>query len=395
MKILISVEQAISLIKKNVGQGITQETIALEQALGYISAEDIFAPISLPPFRQSAMDGYALNYHSGDTFDVMGEVKAGDSMSPILKKGQCVRIFTGAMVPKTANVVIKQESVLRNEDTVSVQQDIVPGSNIRPEGEQIKANELALSRGTYLNASTIGFLAGMGVVSVSVYKKPTVAIVITGNELVTGGKPLEQGQIYESNAIMLSSALQNIGINKVDILTVRDNYQDTEDILTQALDQYDFTLVSGGISVGDYDFVGRALNTIGVEQIFYKVKQKPGKPLYFGKKTKNYVFALPGNPASALSCFYVYVTLAIARFSGKPNSGVKRSQLLAENNFVKSGTRAYFLKAFAKAETVEILEGQASSMLRSFATANALVYLPEQVNSIKQGDLVEVWYLPS
>ncbi len=316
-------------------------------------------------------------------------------MSPILKKGQCVRIFTGAMVPKTANVVIKQESVLRNEDTVSVQQDIVPGSNIRPEGEQIKANELALSRGTYLNASTIGFLAGMGVLSVSVYKKPTVAIVITGNELVAGGKPLEQGQIYESNAIMLSSALQNIGINKVDILTVRDNYQDTEDILTQALDQYDFTLVSGGISVGDYDFVGSALNTIGVEQIFYKVKQKPGKPLYFGKKNKNYVFALPGNPASALSCFYVYVALAIARFSGKPNSGVKRSQLLAENNFVKSGSRAYFLKAFAKAETVEILEGQASSMLRSFATANALVYLPEQVDSIKQGDLVEVWYLPS
>ena len=152
MKILISVEQAISLIKKNVGQGITQETIALEQALGYILAEDIFAPISLPPFRQSAMDGYALNYHSGDTFDVMGEVKAGDSMSPILKKGQCVRIFTGAMVPKTANVVIKQESVLRNEDTISVQQDIVPGSNIRPEGEQIKANELALSRGTYFHS---------------------------------------------------------------------------------------------------------------------------------------------------------------------------------------------------------------------------------------------------
>lgn len=395
MKILIAVEQAISLVTKNVGPSTGTETIALDQALGYVLAEDIFAPIHLPPFRQAAMDGYAINYQSGREFKVIGEVKAGDSKNPLLQAGECVRIFTGAMVPETANVIIKQESVIRTNEVIILNQDVVLGSNIRPEGEQIKINELALSRGTNLNARSIGFLAGMGLVQATVYKKPSVVIIVTGNELVPAGQRLEKGQIYESNAIMLKSALGSLGITRVDIQEVKDNYKDTENVLDQALEHYDFTLVSGGISVGDYDFVGNALHKIGVEQIFYKVKQKPGQPLFFGKKAQNYVFALPGNPASALSCFYVYVALAIAQFSHKPNSGVKKTQLLAENSFTKIGTRANFLKALAKDQTVEILDGQASSMLRSYAVANALAYLPEGLSCINKGDFVDVWHLPS
>lgn len=395
MKILITVEQAISLVQNNVALSPKTESIALEKAMDCVLAEDVLAPVNLPPFRQSAMDGYALNYQSGREFKVIGEVKAGDSKNPLLQAGECVRIFTGAMVPEMANVVIKQESVDINNGVIKVNQDIVVGSNIRPEGEQIKINELALSQGTNLNARSIGFLAGLGLTHVLVYKKPTVVIIVTGNELIPGGQPLEKGQIYESNAIMLKTALGSIGITQVDVLAVKDSYNDTEDILSKALENYDFTLVSGGISVGDYDFVGRALNTIGVSQIFYKVKQKPGQPLFFGRNANHYVFALPGNPASALSCFYVYVALAIDQFSHKPNSRVKKTQLLAENSFTKIGTRANFLKAFAKDQSVEILDGQASSMLRSYAVANALAYLPEDLSYIHKGDLVDVWHLPS
>jgi molybdopterin molybdotransferase len=385
MKNLIAVEEAIALVIENVETTTETELISLDRAIGHVLAENLYAPISLPPFPQSAMDGYALNYHDSNKFLVIGEVKAGDATRHILSKGQAVRIFTGAEVPKSANAVIKQELISKEGQSISVEGTIVLGSNIRQEGEQIQKNSLALNKGVTLNASTIGFIAALGLVEIPVYKKPSVVIIVTGNELVPGGQDLKDGQIYESNAVMLKNALRSLGILSVDVLEVKDDYQQTELVLNNALQHYDFTLVSGGISVGDYDFVGSALDKLGVDQIFYKVKQKPGQPLYFGRRDHNFVFALPGNPASTLSCFYM----------GKANSTTKKVRLTAKNSYTKTGSRAYFLKAYAETEFVEILDGQASSMLRSFAVANALVYLPEEVYTIDAGALVETLLLPN
>lgn len=391
---MITVEKAISLILERVEQTSKTELITLDKALGYVLAQDIVSPINLPPFRQSAMDGYALHMRASDSYSVIGEVKAGDYPDISLSKGEAVRIFTGAQVPETANTVVKQELVFREGNSITVEGTMKAGSNIRPIGEQIKKDSLALQKGTTIAASTIGFLAGLGIQEVLVYSKPSVSIIITGNELVTAGKPLKPGQIYESNAIMLKTALTSLGISNVDIYKVVDDYDETLSVLNQVLTKYDFTLVSGGISVGDYDFVGKALNALGVNEVFYKVKQKPGKPLYFGTKENRFVFALPGNPASALSCFYVYVALAISRFSGKKDSSVHNQNRICENEFTKKDTRAQFLKAFAKADTVQILDSQASSMLRSFAIANALVYIPEGTQKIEKGSKVKVLLLP-
>ena len=395
MKNLIAVEEAIALVLENVETTTETELISLDRAIGHVLAEDLYAPISLPPFPQSAMDGYALNYHDSNKFLVIGEVKAGDATRQILSKGQAVRIFTGAEVPKSANVVIKQELISKEGQSISVEGTIVLGSNIRQEGEQIQKNSLALNKGVTLNASTIGFIAALGLVEIPVYKKPSVVIIVTGNELVPGGQDLKDGQIYESNAVMLKNALRSLGILSVDVLEVKDDYQQTELVLNNALQHYDFTLVSGGISVGDYDFVGRALDKLGVDQIFYIVKQKPGQPLYFGRRDHNFVFALPGNPASTLSCFYIYAARAIELFMGKTNSTIKKVRLTAKNSYTKTSSRAYFLKAYADTEFVEILDGQASSMLRSFAIANALVYLPEELCTIDAGVLVETLLLPN
>lgn len=394
-KILITVEKAISLVVENVQRTSKTEKVSVENARGYVLAQDIKSPLNLPSFRQSAMDGYAINIGNSNRYTLIGEVKAGDISNIALSEGEAIRIFTGAQVPDTANTVIKQELVVRKKDSISIKGAIKPGSNIRPVGEQIQKNTLALSKGISIEAGTIGFLAGLGIQEVLVFSKPRVAIIVTGNELVEVGQPLQEGQVYESNAIMLKNALASLSINEVDIHRVKDDYQETEKVLRHTLNEYEFTLVSGGISVGDYDFVGSALETIGVKEVFYKVKQKPGKPIYFGSKYNHFVFALPGNPASALSCFYVYVALAIAKYVGKKESAVLNLQLISENSFAKNDTRAQFLKASAKAGTVQILEGQASSMLKSFAIANSLVYIPEGIKSIEQGEKVNVLLLPN
>lgn len=348
----------------------------------------------MPPFRQSAMDGYAVNMHNSGEYKIIDEVKAGDAHQPTLQPGETVRIFTGAPVPDTANAIIIQEHVSVDEQVLTANKPITLNANIRPLGEQTKKGDIALQKGTKLTPAGIGFLTSLGITEVTVNKPLSIALVVTGNELATAGEPLEYGQIYESNAIMLASALNNLGYMNVEITNVEDDYLSTYNVLKEAISNNDMVLVSGGISVGDYDFVGKALLEIGVEQLFYKVKQKPGKPLFFGKKDNTFVFALPGNPASALSCFYVYVNMALQRLSGNENFESLRTTAKSLSNFIKKGDRAQFLKAIYNNDKVEILEGQNSSMIHTFALANALVYVPENLHKITVNDTVEVLLLP-
>jgi molybdopterin molybdotransferase len=234
----------------------------------------------------------------------------------------------------------------------------------------------------------------LGIEKIEVYKKPSIAILVTGNELISAGTPLKYGQIYESNAAMLKSALITLGFQQIKNYKVSDNYQDTLKVLENIISKHDVILVSGGISVGDYDFVGKALKELEVKELFYKVKQKPGKPLFFGKKNDKVIFALPGNPGAALTCFYIYVQLALQKLSGNQSYEATRLKAKSKSEFIKKGDRAQFLKAIYKMPTVEILEGQNSSMLHTFASGNALVYLSEEKGSININDEVEVILLP-
>jgi len=390
---MIAVKEAKQFIENNTTSS-EKIIISLEEAVNYNLSKNIFSTIDMPPFRQSAMDGYALHLQDSGIYSIQGEVKAGDSHHPILNKGNAVRIFTGAAVPDTANAVIMQEktSIVGNE--LRTQKIVLPQENIRPLGEQVKKGEIALKKGTKLTPAGIGYLASLGITEVEVYKKPTIAIVVTGNELTKPGNTLEYGKVYESNSVMLASALSNLHYTNFSIQTVEDNYINTRNLLKSVISNNDLVIITGGISVGDYDFVGKALEELAVEEVFYKVKQKPGKPLFFGKKENTSVFALPGNPAAALSCFYIYVFPALQKISGAKNYHLVETIAKSTSTFIKKGNRAQFLKAYVTNNEVAILEGQSSAMLQTFALANALVYVSEEQSNIAIGDNVQVIHLP-
>ncbi len=389
---MVSVQDAFSILQNNL-PALQQVEIPLIQVQKHVLAEAVFSPINMPPFRQSAMDGYALCLFEGLEYEIIGEIKAGDSHLVELLPGQAIKIFTGAAVPDSAQAVIQIEKVSEKDGRLFLQEPVKPETNVRPVGEQISVGELALEKGTLLNAAAIGFLAGLGFTSAKVFQKPNVGIVVTGNELTKPGEPLEYGKVYESNGIMLATALKEAYFEKVTLYEVNDDFENTKNKLAEALSENEVVLVSGGISVGDYDFVARALKELEVETLFYKVNQKPGKPLFAGKTKDKIIFALPGNPAAALTCFYVYVVPTLFILSGKaPNYSQSRLISIAHDYSVRN-TRSQFLKANIVNDEANVLSHQASSMLNSFAVSNGLVFVPDGIYELKKGDKVEVYLL--
>ena len=391
---MISVAKALAILKTKVTPRTTSERILVEDSLGRILFEAILAPIPLPPFRQSVMDGYALHLHDSLEYTVVGEVKTGDSHPYVLQPGEAVRIFTGAWVPDTANAVMMQEKVTVQENSIVLSENPSEGNQIREIGQQIANGAKALSKGMTLNPSAIGLLKSFGITEVSVTKTPKVSILVTGNELVSAGNALPPGKIYESNSTLMAAALQQKGIQPHKIRQVPDSIEATETALAELLESSDVILVSGGISVGDYDFVGKALTHLGVQEHFYKVAQKPGKPLYFGSKDQTYVLGLPGNPASTLTCLYVYGYSLIDQLCGRNQPGLTSLELPTAMEIKNPFGRALFLKALVEGNRVTELTQQNSSMVLSFTEANALIYIPENCTKVTSGSLVKIYLLP-
>ena len=375
---------------------ITKE---VETTLGFVLAKDVLASMSLPSFRQSSMDGYAIIHSditgSGISLKIVNESRAGEQEKQILKSGEAIRIFTGAPVPDGATAVVMQEHATREKDHVFIHESQVDsGKNVRNIGQQVMKGHVALPKDTFLSPGSIGFLLGMNIENVEVYCKPKIGILITGDELAKKGELLAPGQVYESNSSMLIAALHQEGILDIEIKYCEDDLNSTISALAELSEQNDVILTSGGISVGDYDFVGQALEAIGAETVFYKVKQKPGKPLLFAKKEEKLFFALPGNPASSLVCYYEYVLPAIRKMSGRTDCFLRSLLMPVKNAYSFNGERDEFLKATATQEFVIPLDGQESFAIRSFAIANAIIYLPVNQNVVAEGDMVEVHLLP-
>jgi molybdopterin molybdotransferase len=389
---MIQVDQALSIIASNCYK-MPIRKIKVAKSLGFILAEAIYSPMDMPPFRQSAMDGYAFVHSGLQQFDVVNTSQAGDFLNKKTKKDQAIRIFTGAYVPDNLDTVVMQEHTTVKGKTIEITSMPARFANVRNKGEQIKENELVLENNTLITPAAIGFLACLGITEIAVYAKPKVAIVVTGNELVKIGKKLPEGKIYESNSIMLESALQGIGIKKIETFRVKDNLKATKRVLKSCLSAFDVVLVSGGISVGDYDFVKESLLSNGVEELFYKINQKPGKPLFFGKKDKTIVFALPGNPASTLTSFYIYVYPALKLNMGFETIHLSKTKRKITTQFVNTTGKTLFLKGLCDDEKVTVLESQSSAMLNTFSVANALIYLPYDVVNIEKDQEVIVLQL--
>lgn len=388
---MIKVEEAIAIIEANCAKMPTKR-ISVNKALGYVLAEKVISPINMPPFRQSAMDGYAFTHSIRHQYDIVGTSQAGDHSNVKLKATEAIRIFTGAYVPDNADTVVMQEHVMANKDSILIATMPEKLANVRPKGEQIAKDDIVFEANTLIKPAAIGFLACLGITEVEVYKKPKVAVLVTGNELVAPGEKLKKGKIFESNSIMLTTALKTIGIEKTKVYRVKDNLKATKKALKSILKKNDIVLISGGISVGDYDFVQEALLQNDVKELFYKINQKPGKPMFFGSKNETLVFALPGNPASSLTNFYIYVAPAVKNRMGF--SDIHKPKLVRKLNadITNNTGKTLFLKALYDETHVEVLGGQSSAMLNTFAIANSLLIVPENVEVYKKDQ--EVTLLP-
>ena len=394
---LINVEIAGELIRLHT-KSKSSENCSLNESCGRTLYEDIIANVSLPPFDQSAMDGYAVAFEAIDQGDleIEGEISAGPVKRKTVAGTRAVRVFTGAMMPEGADTVIVQEKVeVRNGRIIFSASEVKKGQNVRLKGAQIAQNEVALEKGTKLNAAGIGYLSALGITTVAVSMQPVVKVIVTGNELKMPGVQLQPGEIYESNSSMLRAALNSVGLHNVDVTVCGDDEGTLMQRIGEAIPGCDLLLITGGISVGDYDFTGKALSTLGVKRIFHRVAQKPGKPLYFGKKDNTMIFGLPGNPASVLSCFYEYVLPSVQVMRGERyNKGLKRVSMPLGSRVRKKSGLTNFLKGKIVGTEVISLEGQESFILSSFAFADCLIHIPEEITELEVGSIVECHMLP-
>ena len=372
---------------------LTPVTISLQQAVGRVLATNVVAFTDIPAFEQSAMDGYALSfagYELHKSLTIQGEVPAGAPELMVLQGNQATRIFTGAPVPSGADTVVMQEKVeVKNGQLHILDDQLKPGLNVRRIGSEIKAGELMLAKGDKLTPAAVGFLATTGVSEVLVYPTPVMSIIVTGNELQQPGKALSHGQVYECNSFQLRAALKLLQIEEVPMFEAKDDPQVVKDTLKYALENSDVVLLTGGVSVGNYDFVPEAAAACGVVTLFHKLKQRPGKPLFVGTKGKKWVFGLPGNPSSVLTCFYEYVIPALEQLMQlKPV--VPAIKVPLSKAYTKTAVLTFFLKGYYDGRTVAPLDSQESYRLRSFAMANCLVVLPEEKMNYEVGEEVEI-----
>lgn len=393
---MIGVAEAKKIIKEH---AFVRRTVkrSMEESVGFVLSEDVCAAMDIPAFNQSSMDGYAIAFDSwtlGKGLEVVDEVPAGKQPSLTIPSGAAARIFTGAALPDGTDTVIMQEMTKIVDGQLYILDDkLMKGVNVRPRGAEIRKGELALKEGSRLSPAAIGFLSAIGIAEVSVFDLPSVAILVTGDELQEPGKPLSYGQVYEASSTMLHGALHEMEINEVAIFRVKDTLADTSETLKDVLKVFDVILLTGGVSVGDYDFVVPATIQCGVEQFFHRLKQRPGKPLFFGRKGNRPVFGLPGNPSSVLTCFYEYVWPVLRHLSGYNDTLLSlKVSLIAPYN--KKNALTHYLKGYYKEGRVQILEAQESFRLRSFAAANCFVVLDEEMRSYKENELVEIHLLP-
>ncbi len=393
---MISVREAKDIIAKSIFS-LPPACFSLAQASGLVLAEDVYSLTDIPPFNQSGMDGYAISFDQnqpGKEFLIMGEVPAGSTQNAGHAMGSAVRIFTGAPVPKDADTVVMQERTeVKNSHLIILDPNLNHGSNVRLKATEIKNGELALKKETILSPAAVGFLAGVGISEVNAYPKPRVTIIVTGNELKFPGTPLQSGEVYESNSFSLIAALRQLDISQVNILRIPDDLDLLTITLQDAASSADLILLSGGVSVGKFDFVVKAAQLSGVTLLFHKVKQKPGNPLFLGKKGNCIIFGLPGNPSSALTCFYEYVIPAIGQMTRKMGM-LKVTRLPLYKSYSKKNGVTIFLKGLFQEETVIPLDAQESYRLSSFAQANCLICLEEEGTEYNKGDEVEVHFFP-
>jgi molybdopterin molybdotransferase len=370
------------------------EPVDTASALGRVLARPLVSAINVPPLANSAMDGYAVNSsdvrQNGVTLPVSQRICAGEVGQP-LQAGTAARIFTGAPVPPGADAVVMQEFCDQQGDSVTIKQAVKLGQNIRNAGEDIATGTEILRAGTCLRAQELGLAASIGCVAVDVYKKIKVGLFFTGDELVAPGNPLAPGKIYDSNRYTLQGLLQTLGCEIVDLGIVSDDLASTKTALQQAAGQADMVITSGGVSVGEEDYIRIALQQLG-ELKMWRIAMKPGKPLAFGMVGNTPFMGLPGNPVSAFVTFCLFVSPFLKSMQGRLDVLPKSLLVRAAFDWPVAGKRQEYLRARlgigeAGQSAVEIYPHQGSGVLTSTSWADGLVMVPIGT-TVKKGDSV-------
>jgi molybdopterin molybdotransferase len=391
---MISVNEAKNLLQSHTIRGEIQE-IPLLESIGLFLAKDIHSPLDIPFFDNSAMDGYAIAWkdkHPNRKLRQETKIRAGEIEGFTLGHNEALRIFTGAPVPKGADTIIPQEWVKIEGDILNFDlEKFGKGSNLRKQGAQNKAGDLIAKKGAAITPGMLGLLASVGLDKIPVYRPPSVGIILTGDELEIIGNPLSFGKVYDANGPVLHTYLRQLGINKVELTKSVDDPVQLQKTIESLIQKYDIIIISGGISVGDYDYVKKGLEKAGVKELFYKVKQKPGKPLFVGQRTNQWIFALPGNPASTLTCFNQYVKPCLLNWMGKENPWEPLGYFPLQEEFRKKPGMTFFLKAHLKNGYVEILPGQESFNLISYCNANCIAEVNEDDEYLPQGTEIPIY----
>ena len=393
---MISIDEALERILLELAP-LGAERVGLGEAAGRVAAEPARSAVDLPPFDRSAMDGYAVRAADtapGVDLRLVGGVAAGEVATAVLEPGTAARVSTGAAIPPGADAVLQSELAIERDGHVAPDRSLAPGTHVRVRGEDVHAGDELAVAGALLTLPRISALASAGVGEVVVHRRPRLHLVVTGSELLPLGAPPEPGRIHESNGLMVGLLAGRAGAEVVDHGVIGDDREATREAVRTGLEG-DVLVVSGGVSVGPHDHVKPAFEDCGVEEVFWRVRIKPGKPLWFGRRGDTLVFGLPGNPLSTIVCFCVFIEPALRRLAGERDA---RPRLEAGRLTVParaSDGRTTFLTATLRAGADGTLEAtpterQGSHMTGALGESDGFAVAPEEAGELAAGAPVDV-----
>lgn len=390
----MSVTQARQYIRQFLSPVQQTETVAIKQAFGRILATPIISAMNVPGHNNSAMDGFAFRHaEAAIPLKIAGTAFAGNPFTGSLPPGGCIKIMTGAVIPPDVDTVVMQEHTTTQGDVVTLTKVPPIGANIRLTGEDIAIGQTVLSRGHQIQPADMGLLASLGIAEVEVFRRLKVAFFSTGDELVSVGQPLQTGQIYDSNRYSLWGMCQALDVDMQDLGNVPDNPDRLEKTLLQAAAVHDVVITSGGVSVGEADFMKQLLAKHG-QVLFWKINMKPGRPLAYGKIGQSHYFGLPGNPVSTMVTFYQFVQEALKCLMGSSGTPIPAFKVECVSAIKKAPGRTEFQRGILFKEgpdwKVKATGGQGSGILSSMSQANCFIVLDEQSGTLEAGTLVEV-----
>ncbi|MBA3424667.1 MAG: molybdopterin molybdotransferase MoeA [Rubrobacter sp.] len=393
---LIDYPEAERMVLENMPR-LREESLPLAEARGLVLAQDLTARFDSPPFDNSAVDGYAVrsaDAEAGRTFAVVDEAPAGRPASKSVGEGEAIKIFTGGVIPDGSDAVVMVENTSGWGEKFELKKAASPGQNLRGRGGDVREGDVILRSGTEVGAPEIALAATQGYGELLVYRRPKVVVLSTGTELVTPGeRDLSPGEIYDSNSFATMAQAREAGAEARRLHAASDDAGVLRDALREALETADVVVTSGGVSVGEKDLVKSTLLELGVEQVFWGVKFKPGKPLFFGKRDDVRFFGLPGNPVSAMVCFELFVRPALMKMMGREDRRRPHINVYfdgdVENRFGRMHAMRVTLEKTERGWRAESVGAQGSGLVSSLTKANALALIGPESEGVRAGDPVE------